>query len=150
MADWKSLIMSDGKKEFLAKPEKPPVDPTPKRRQKVLEGIDKVLAGSAPRGWIKTNNNIAQVSVRLGSRPLSLDGATEVYIPAERSGDFYKAIKADLAAGKLDDAIKALFEDKAGKSAGDKGGNGKKTRILPGWSPERRARHEAKKAAKAK
>lgn len=151
---WTDLIMSDGKKAFHAKPEKAPVDPAPKRRLKVADGIKGVLNALAKsekptRGWMKTSNDVAEVSIRYGTKTVALNGQDAVYIPAERAADFYKAVLADVEGGKLDEAIKAAVEGKKSSKAASEGSSRKGRTIAP-WSPERRARHEAKKAAKAK
>ncbi|OJY60948.1 MAG: hypothetical protein BGP16_00985 [Sphingobium sp. 66-54] len=150
MADWKALIMKDGEKQWKARPVKPAKDPTPDRRAKVVAGIDKTIKQlSDPNNadrlrWYKVKGDLAQVTVRLGSRPLSLEGSeTQVYVPAERASDFYKAIRGDVEAGKFDDAIRDLFN----KDGEDRASARKGRKIAP-WSPERRARFEAKQKAK--
>lgn len=94
---------------------RPKKDPTPSRRQKVIAGIDnalKQLAGkddNPKRGWYSTRGGVARVSVRLGNRPLTLQGSDRFHVPAERATDFYKQARASAEKGEMDDAINALF-----------------------------------------
>lgn len=126
LSDWTSLIMPDGEKRWKAAGRKPKVDKRPEqRRNKVLAGIDNALrqlAGNEPsprRGWYSTKGDVCRATVRLGARPLPLNGAEpQVYIPADRASDFYQGVRAHVESGGFDEAIAQLYDksDTAGRT----------------------------------
>lgn len=137
LSDWTSLIMSDGEKRWKDAGRKPTVDKRPEqRRNKVLAGIDNALrqlAGneaSPRRGWYSTKSDVCRATVRLGARPIPLNGAeTHVYIAADRASDFYQGVRAHVESGGLDEAIAQLSEKReaAGRTRGRsavRGGHG--------------------------
>lgn len=122
-AAWQKLIIRNGEKAWRDAGRRARVDRMPeKRRNKVLDGIDRTLAqiragDDAPkRGWYvirrhqSGGQDIAKVTVRLGQRPLVIEGANSAYIPAGQVTEFYQAVREDVASGELDTNIAALFQ----------------------------------------
>lgn len=100
--------------------DRPRADEMPKRRNRVIEGIDKMLAAlkagdEAPkRGWYSTRGDVVRVQLKLGSKPLTINGDKEFFVPRQRLVDFYTNARKSVAAGELDGSITALF----GKASG--------------------------------
>lgn len=115
------LKLHDGK---LAKTyaDRPRTDETPKRRNRVIEGIDKMLAAlkageEAPkRGWYSTRGDIVRAQLKHGSKPLTINGDKEFFVPRQRAADFYANARKSVEAGELDSSINALFSKSAGVS----------------------------------
>ena len=105
---------------------RPRTDETTKRRVRVIEGIDKMLAAlkageEVPkRGWYSTRGDIVRVQLKHGSKPLAINGETEFFIPRQRAADFYTNARKSVEAGELDGSINALFAK--GSGAGRKRG----------------------------
>lgn len=147
MADWSALLVKNPEKVLAELKAKPTVDKRPaQRRLKMLEGIDRTLGQLAAkeeapkRGWYSRVDDMAKVTVKAGRAPVQLGGHDFGLVPFERATDFYKAIRADVEAGKFDQSIALAYGDMDAKPAA------KKTRV--GWSPERRAAFEASKKKK--
>ena len=108
-------------KQYSARPK---ADPTPKRRAKVIEGIDRTIQQlraneEAPkRGWYSSRADIVKAKVKHGNRDISINGATEFFIPKERAVDFYTGVKQSVRAGQLDKAINAAVEGTTQRSTG--------------------------------
>ncbi|GGD64708.1 hypothetical protein GRI62_11810 [Erythrobacter arachoides] len=121
-------------------------DVVAERRNKTIEGIDATIkqlkAGeeNPPRGWYKMKGTHARVSIRSGRQLIPFNGQTHLVVPREKALDFYQGALKAAKAGDLDDTITAAFDDDTDKP---------KTKRA-GWSPERRAAHQAKMAEKAK
>lgn len=100
--------------------DRPRTDETAKRRSRVVEGIDKMLAAlkageDAPkRGWYSTRGDVVRVQLKHGSKPLAINGEKEFFIPRQRAADFYGNARKSVEAGELDSSINALF----GKTGG--------------------------------
>lgn len=100
--------------------DRPSTDETPKRRNRIIEGIDKMLAAhkageDAPkRGWYSTRGDVVRVQLKHGSKPLAINGENEFFIPRQRVADFYTHARKSVEAGELDSSIKALFQKSAG------------------------------------
>lgn len=100
--------------------DRPRADEMPKRRNRVIEGIDKMLAAlkagdEAPkRGWYSTRGDVVRVQLKFGSKPLAINGDKEFFVPRQRVADFYTNARQSVAAGELDGSIIALF----GKASG--------------------------------
>jgi len=113
-----------------------------KARQRALKGIDTTSsqwASSTPtrgRKRYRVNNSVVEYAPGF-----AIGGSSTLYIPSERFADFLTKLKATISAGELDDALTA----EEGQSSGTRG---QTTRKRAGWSPERRAAHEARMAAK--
>lgn len=145
MAKLTSFIAPEGKKTFEAKPAKDTITP---RRQKIADGIDRVLeaikAGEDKvRGGIyEVREGVAKATVRLGSRHLVLEGQEAFYVAKDKLAEFYTEVKKQVLGGEHDDAIRALD----GKP--EKGGAVKSERKAGnyGWSEERKAKFKATKA----
>ena len=95
--------------------DRPRTDETPKRRNRVMEGIDKMLdalkAGEdAPkRGWYRTRGDVVCVQLKHGSKPLAINGEKEFFIPRQRATEFYTNARKSVELGELDSSINALF-----------------------------------------
>lgn len=92
-------------------------DTVPKRREKLIAGINRTLAqlqlakeDSPSRGWYSTKQGVTRATLRLGSRRLIVDGQSEFFVPRERAPDFYKQARASAERGELDDALRAAAE----------------------------------------
>ena len=104
---------TDLERAYTAKPAKPPKDPMPGKRQKVIDGILKALghlkAGEmAPkRGWYAGKEGVDGVRVQLksGNKPLVIDGRDHWYVPDATK--FYNDAQKAVFQGQLDDAINA-------------------------------------------
>ena len=100
----------------------PRTDETPKRRTRVIEGIDKMLAAlkageDAPkRGWYSTRGDVVRAQLKHGSKPLAINGEKEFFIPRQRVTDFYANARKSVEAGELDSSINALFGKTGGPS----------------------------------
>ena len=117
------LKLADSKlaKEYSGKP---PKDPMPKRREKLVAGINRALAqlqlaeeDSPSRGWYSTKNSVTRATLRLGSRPLIVDGRSEFFVPRNRAAEFYEQARASAEKGELDNAIRAVAEGNQPKKA---------------------------------
>ena len=125
---------------------RPKADPTPKRRTKVIDGIDKMLAAlksgeEAPkRGWYSIRGDVARVQLKHGNKALSINGESEFFVPRERAADFYTNARKSVEAGQMDEHINALF---------DKGGDaGRAVRRKRGpMDPAKLAERNRKRAA---
>lgn len=99
--------------------DRPRRDETARRRNRVIEGIDKMLAAlkageEAPkRGWYSTRGDVVRAQLKHGSKPLAINGDREFFIPRPRAADFYSNARKSVEAGELDSSLNALF----GKSA---------------------------------
>lgn len=106
--------------------DRPRADEMPKRRNRVIEGIDKMLAAfkageDAPkRGWYSTRGDVVRVQLKHGSKPLTINGEKEFFVPRQRVADFYSNARKSVAAGELDSSISALFA-KGGGTARKRG-----------------------------
>lgn len=95
--------------------DRPRTDETPKRRSRVIEGIDKMLAAlkageAAPkRGWYSTRGDVVRAQLKHGNKPLVVNGEKEFFIPRQRAADFYTTARNSVEAGELDSSISALF-----------------------------------------
>lgn len=133
----------------LAKPfgDRPRTDETPKRRNRVIEGIDKMLAAlkagdEAPkRGWYSTRGDVVRAQLKHGSKPLAINGEKEFFIPRQRLADFYTNARKSVETGELDSSINALF----GKSSG---ASRKRGSMDPAKLAERNRKRAATLAAK--
>lgn len=100
-------------KAYSARPKK---DPTPKRRTKVIEGIDRAIqqlkAGEQKpkRGWYDVRGNVAKCKLKVGNKQISINGAKEFYVPHERAEEFYQNARRSVQAGELDRNINAAVE----------------------------------------
>jgi hypothetical protein len=127
--------------------DRPRTDETPKRRNRVIEGIDKMLAAlkagdDAPkRGWYSTRGDVVRVQLKHGSKPLAINGDKEFFIPRQRAAEFYTNARKSVEAGELDSSIKALFA---------KGGSASRKRgaMDPAKLAERNRKRAATLAAK--
>lgn len=114
----KKLERSSLLKEFNKRPDRPKKDPMPKRRQTVINGIDKALAAlkageDKPKGAYyrtKPHTDVMLCKVKYGSRVLTLDGETEH--PTRDATSFYKDARRAAEKGELDNAINASLEGK--------------------------------------
>lgn len=106
--------------------DRPRTDETPKRRNRVIEGIDKMLSAlkagdDAPkRGWYSTRSDVVRLQLKHGGKPLTINGEKEFFVPRQRAADFYANARKSVEAGELDDSINALFA-KAGGAARKRG-----------------------------
>lgn len=132
---------------------KPAVDQTPKRRTKVIEGIDRMLAalkrGEAKpaRGWYNVRGDTAKLQLKHGNKALSINGESEFFVPRERAADWYAGAKASVLAGELDSSITDAVEGNVRASA-TSGDRTVKQRAKRGpMSPEKLAARNAKRAA---
>lgn len=122
--------------------DRPRTDETPRRRNRVIEGIDKMLAAlkageEAPkRGWYNTRGDIVRAQLKHGSKPLAINGEKEFFIPRQRAADFYSNARKSVEAGELDGNISALF----GKGSGP-------TRKRGSMDPAKLAERNRKRAA---
>ncbi len=140
------LKLHDGK---LAKTygDRPRTDDTPKRRNRLIEGIDKMLAAlkageeTPKRGWYSTRGDVVRVQLKHGSKPLTINGEKEFFVPRQRVADFYSNARKSVEAGELDSSINALF----GKSGG---GSRKRGSMDPAKLAERNRKRAATLAAK--
>jgi hypothetical protein len=129
--------------------DRPRADETPKRRARVIEGIEKMLAAlkngeEAPkRGWYKTRGDVVRVQLKHGNKPLTINGENEFFVPRERAADFYTNARKSVEAGELDSSIDALFA---------KGGSATRKRgpMDPAKLAERNRKRAATLAAKKK
>jgi hypothetical protein len=102
--------------------DRPRADETPKRRDRVIEGIDKMLAAlkagevTPRRGWYSTRGDVVRVQLKHGSKPLAINGEKEFFIPRQRAADFYASARKSVEAGELDSSINALFAKSGGVS----------------------------------
>jgi hypothetical protein len=102
--------------------DRPRTDETPKRRNRVVEGIDKMLAAlkageeTPKRGWYSTRGDVVRAQLKHGSKPLTINGEKEFFIPRQRVADFYTNARKSVEAGELDSSINALFAKRAGAS----------------------------------
>jgi hypothetical protein len=102
--------------------DRPPTDETPKRRNRVIEGIDKMLAAlkagdDAPkRGWYSTRGDVVRVQLKHGSKPLAINGEKQFFVPRPRVADFYTNARKSVEAGELDSSINALFAKRGSAS----------------------------------
>lgn len=128
-----------------------------KRRQNLLESLGKTLAAvqadpknPPKRAWWSVAGDIAEVTIRIGSRRLPIEGeATEGYVSVTKLMDFYAAVVDAVSGGEFDEAITNLFAKPAkGKTAAKaKRADGAKPKNK-GWDEERRARYQATVAKK--
>lgn len=101
---------------------RPRTDEMPKRRNRVIEGIDKMLAAlkageeTPKRGWYSTRGDVVRAELKHGSKPLAINGEKEFFIPRERAADFYMNARKSVEAGELDSGINALFGKTGGAS----------------------------------
>lgn len=115
-------------------------DPS-KARNKVLKGIDKTYeqfhATEPARGkkWFVHRNDVVRFSP-----PFVVAGKPEHYVPSAQFPDFLGHLRKAVEAGELDDAIGQPVARSTGR------GPAKGTP----WTPERRAKFSATRAAKAK
>lgn len=129
--------------------DRPRTDETPKRRNRVIEGIDKMLAAlkagdDAPkRGWYSTRGDVVRVQLKHGSKPLKINGEKEFFIARERVADFYTNARKSVEAGELDSSINALFAKSGGASR-------KRGSMDPAKLAERNRKRAATLAAKKK
>lgn len=129
--------------------DRPRAGEMPKRRNQVIEGIDKMLAAlkasvEAPkRGWYSTRGDVVRVQLKVGSKPLTINGEKEFFVPRQRVADFYTNARKSVAAGELDGSIAALF--------GKTGGTARKRGPMdPAKLAERSRKRAATLAAKKK
>lgn len=100
--------------------DRPRTDETPKRRNRVIEGIDKMLAAlkageeTPKRGWYSTRGDVVRVQLKHGSKPLAINGENEFFMPRQRAADFYTHARKSVEAGELDSSINALFANAGG------------------------------------
>lgn len=127
--------------------DRPRTDETAKRRNRVIEGIDKMIAAlkageDAPkRGWYSTRGDIVRAQLKHGSKPLAINGQKEFFIPRPRAAEFYSNARKSVEAGELDSSINALF--------GQSGGAGRKRGSMdPAKLAERNRKRAATLAAK--
>lgn len=113
-------------------------DPT-KARNPVLRGIDRTktqfTATEPQRGrkWFTVKNSVVRFDP-----PFAIGGnGGPHFIPSERFPDFLSQLKAAVAQGELDGDLE--------RGSGTAKSTGRKR---AGWSPERRAAYEAKRAGK--
>ena len=103
--------------------DRPRRDETPKRRNRVVEGIDKMLAAlkvgeeTPKRGWYSTRGNVVRVQLKHGSKPLTINGQKEFFVQRQRVADFYANARKSVEAGELDSSINALFAKSGGASS---------------------------------
>src|SRR5690348_322095 len=95
--------------------DRPRTDATPKRRTRVIEGIDKMLAAlkagdDAPkRGWYSARGDVVRVQLKHGSKPLAINGEKEFFIPRQCVEEFFANARKSVEDGELDSSINALF-----------------------------------------
>jgi hypothetical protein len=129
--------------------DRPRTDETAKRRSRVIEGIDKMLAAlkageDVPkRGWYRTRGDVVRVQLKHGSKPLAINGEKEFFIPRQRAADFYSNARKSVEAGELDSSINALFAKRGGASR-------KRGSMDPAKLAERNRKRAATLAAKKK
>lgn len=127
--------------------DRPRTDETVKRRNRVIGGIDKMIAAlkageDAPkRGWYSTRGDIVRAQLKHGSKPLAINGEKEFFIPRQCAAEFYSNARKSVEAGELDSSINALF-DKSG------GGGRKRGSMDPAKLAERNRKRAATLAAK--
>ncbi|QJR03498.1 hypothetical protein HH800_15720 [Sphingobium yanoikuyae] len=114
---WQSLIINDA--DAWKNAGKAKSDPVADRRAKAVASIDGALAsieaGAEPTRMTlyKVKADVARAGLRLGRRTVQLNGQDAVFVPAERLGDFYEALKASVEAGELDAELAAAAGDEA-------------------------------------
>lgn len=129
--------------------DRPRTDEAAKRRNRVIEGIDKMLAAlkagdEAPkRGWYSTRGDVVRVQLKHGSKPLAINGDKEFFVPRQRVADFYTNARTSVAAGELDCSIAALFAKASGTAR-------KRGPMDPAKLAERTRKRAATLAAKKK
>lgn len=102
--------------------DRPRTDETAKRRNRVIEGIDKTLAAlkageEAPkRGWYSTRGDVVRVQLKHGSKPVTINGEKDFFVPRQSAADFYTNARKSVVAGELDSSINALFGKTGGAS----------------------------------
>lgn len=127
--------------------DRPRTDETAKRRNRVIEGIDKMLAAlkagdEAPkRGWYSTRGDVVRAQLKHGSKPLAINGDKEFFIPRQCAADFYSNARKSVEAGELDSSINALFVRGSGVSR-------KRGSMNPSKLAERNRKRAATLAAK--
>ena len=91
---------------------KPAKDPLPKLKEKLTLGIDGALASLKQgkdklKGWYSTKDGVngVQCQLRLNNRPISAEGRDSWY--HHDAAKFYSAAKSDVAAGHMDEVIRA-------------------------------------------
>lgn len=124
------------------------VDPA-KARKPIVKQIDNAInqfASATPvkgRKLWKESNGVVEFN-----SPFDIGGKSTLYIPAERFGEFLKALKATVEAGEADQAIKDRANGAAPAASGAKRADaGRKRGPL---SPEALEARRAKMAQKAK
>lgn len=121
---WMDLVDNKLEKLFNAKPDNE-AKVTERRRTGVLTGIDAAIAAhkkgdeKGPRAWYTVKGGVARCTVRSGTKPISLFGKTEYFVPAERVGDFYQQLRADIAKGQHDKDINDAWGERANATRGD-------------------------------
>ncbi len=112
-------------KAWNARPEKVPEDPMPKRRQRVLDCIDRALVQlksgekNPSRGSYQTRDhcNGVRVQLKYGGRALRIDGRDHWFV--EDAATFFWSARAAVESGELDGAInRALRSTSSGKGKG--------------------------------
>jgi hypothetical protein len=127
--------------------DRPRTDETPKRRKRVIEGIDKMLAAlkagaeTPKRGWYSTRGDVVRVQLKHGSKPLTINGQREFFISRQRVADFFTNARKSIEAGELDSSINELFAKSAGASR-------KRAAMDPAKLAERNRKRAATLAAK--
>lgn len=156
-ADWKSLLHSEPDKAWrnAGKPLKIAIDPSVVVKEKMINGIEKVLdviddGEESHRGWYVVKGDIAKVSVRIGQKLMPIEGNEYNTLPRDHLFDFYEGVLSSIQSGEFDEEIKELVADGRVLPSASRARRADAGKPRAPWSPERRAAYEATLAAKKK
>ena len=153
----KQLHRDSLEKEWKARPAKAAKDPMIRRRQNVVDRIDRALAQltngetNPPRGSYQTRDDChgVRVQIRCGQRAMPIDGRDHWFV--EDAVTFFNNAREAIQRGELDGAINDALEGKGkdkGKSRGKRSPPARKSTALePQKVDNRDAAHDEASAA---
>lgn len=144
-------LLNEDEREYSATYERQPVN-TGKLRKKAAEALRKTreqisghAEGTGVKGRRSWNEKNGIYSITL---PVPVEGKSEIKRPKAKALRVLDLLQAHIEGGALDDALVAASA--GGEPAKATGGSGRGPKAGSGWSPARRAAHEARMAGKRK